>query len=60
MRFFFNVFICISILENESDEEGARLAVYWLSRASFQGNTEATRLLQDCMDKNVGKYINIF
>ncbi|XP_037787857.1 wolframin-like [Penaeus monodon] len=40
--------------ENENDEEGARLAVYWLSRASFQGNTEATRLLQDCMDKNVG------
>ncbi|KAK8731062.1 hypothetical protein OTU49_007781 [Cherax quadricarinatus] len=40
--------------ENEGDEEGARLAVFWLTRASLQGSSEATELLQNCLDKNIG------
>ncbi|XP_045592864.1 wolframin [Procambarus clarkii] len=40
--------------ENEADEEGARLAVFWLTQASLQGNSEATQLLQNCLDNNIG------
>lgn len=39
---------------SEEEEESARLAVFWLTRASLQGNCEATALLQDCLDNNIG------
>ncbi|XP_068235215.1 wolframin isoform X1 [Palaemon carinicauda] len=41
-------------LGDESEEEDARLAVFWLNQSSLQGNREATELLQDCLDKNIG------
>lgn len=39
--------------EGES-EEGGRLAVYWLTQASLQGNQEATQLLKRCLNENIG------
>ncbi|XP_064097120.1 LOW QUALITY PROTEIN: wolframin-like [Macrobrachium nipponense] len=38
----------------ETEDEDARLAVFWLNQSSLQGNKEATELLQDCLSKNVG------
>lgn len=35
-------------------EEEARLAVFWLTRASHQGSAEATQLLQHCLNTNTG------
>lgn len=35
-------------------KENDRLAVYWLIRASQQGNTEATSILQICLQTGKG------
>lgn len=35
-------------------EENARQGVYWLIRASEQGNEEATKTLQDCLENGRG------
>ncbi|XP_067000241.1 wolframin [Anabrus simplex] len=35
-------------------EENARLGVYWLIRASEQGNTEATEILKQCLETGQG------
>jgi TPR repeat protein len=36
-------------------EENARLGVYWLIKASEQGNTEATNILKQCLETGKGK-----
>ncbi|XP_059488846.1 wolframin isoform X2 [Neocloeon triangulifer] len=40
--------------ENEEKEENARLAVYWLIKASEQGHVDATEILQHCLDIGQG------
>lgn len=44
---------CVSAFESEKKENN-RLAVYWLIKASEQGNTEATSLLQVCLQTGQG------
>lgn len=54
--YYFQKFQCliyVSALESEK-KENARLAVYWLIKASEQGNTEATSLLQTCLQTGKG------
>ena len=36
-------------------EENGKKAVDWLIKASKQGNEEATKLLQECVNKEIGK-----
>ncbi|XP_050731686.1 wolframin-like isoform X2 [Eriocheir sinensis] len=36
------------------EEEDGRLAVFWLTRASLQGSAEATHLLEQCLNNNIG------
>jgi wolfamin len=36
-------------------EENYRLAVYWLIKASEQGNIEATDILKQCLETGQGK-----
>ncbi|KAK7071217.1 hypothetical protein SK128_001674 [Halocaridina rubra] len=38
----------------ETADEDARLAVFWLTQASLQGNKEATELLENCLNNNIG------
>ncbi|KAK3856172.1 hypothetical protein Pcinc_037481, partial [Petrolisthes cinctipes] len=40
--------------EGESEDELGRLAVYWLTQSSLQGNQEATHLLTQCINNNIG------
>ncbi|KAK4323388.1 hypothetical protein Pmani_005907 [Petrolisthes manimaculis] len=40
--------------EGESDDELGRLAVYWLTQSSLQGNQDATHLLTQCINNNIG------
>lgn len=56
MRFVLNEYECsvmnniYHFLELEIDKkENARLGVYWLIKASEQGNSEATELLNNCL-----------
>lgn len=49
----FQYLFYILALESEK-KENARLAVYWLIKASEQGNTEATSLLQTCLQTGKG------
>lgn len=37
------------------EEEDGRLAVFWLTRASLQGSAEATHLLEQCLNNNIGE-----
>jgi len=36
-------------------EENSRLGVYWLIKASEQGNVEATNILKQCLETGQGK-----
>lgn len=49
---YFISFYCAAF-ESEK-KENDRLAVYWLIKASEQGNTEATSLLQICLQTGKG------
>ncbi|GLH03547.1 Wolframin [Gryllus bimaculatus] len=40
--------------EDEDKEENARLGVYWLTKASEQGNLEATAILKQCLETGQG------
>jgi TPR repeat protein len=37
-------------------EENSRLGVYWLIKASEQGNVEATTILKHCLETGQGEY----
>jgi wolfamin len=44
------------LLELDVDkEENSRLGVYWLIKASEQGNIEATNILKQCLETGQGK-----
>lgn len=38
-------------------EENSRLGVYWLIKASEQGNVEATTILKQCLETGQGKVL---
>lgn len=38
-------------------EENSRLGVYWLIKASEQGNVEATNILKQCLETGQGKVL---
>jgi wolfamin len=37
-------------------EENSRLGVYWLIKASEQGNIEATHILKHCLETGQGEF----
>jgi wolfamin len=37
-------------------EENSRLGVYWLIKASEQGNVEATTILKHCLETGQGEF----
>lgn len=43
----------VSVNDNDS-EENARLGVFWLIKASEQGNVEATNILKECLERGEG------
>jgi len=53
------LFVCVCVfffLELDVDkEENSRLGVYWLIKASEQGNVEATNILKQCLETGQGK-----
>jgi TPR repeat protein len=47
---------CFFLSELDVDrEENSKLGVYWLIKASEQGNVEATDLLKRCLETGQGK-----
>lgn len=40
-------------------EENARLGVYWLIKASEQGNVEATKILEQCLETGQGSVSSV-
>ena len=49
------VFFCSFLVINVNDnEENARLGVFWLIKASEQGNVEATNILKECLERGEG------
>ena len=55
--FFFFFFFPLPLLpELDVDrEENSRLGVYWLIKASEQGNVEATNILKQCLETGQGE-----
>lgn len=50
--------LSVPLFHSELDvdkEENSRLGVYWLIKASEQGNIEATNILKQCLETGKGK-----
>lgn len=44
----------ISVVSGNDNNENARLGVFWLIKASEQGNVEATEILHHCLQTGEG------
>ena len=51
----FCVCVCVFLELDVDKEENSRLGVYWLIKASEQGNVEATNILKQCLETGQGK-----